>query len=105
MKIKLKVEGIDVEFKIDTGFEGECMLCFEIFNRIDKEEFDGPTVVTADSNRYRTKAKRVSITFNDKNFMVDCIYHQTINKNLLGEKALIKLGIVLNYKENKILDP
>lgn len=98
MNIKLKANNVDINFEIDTGFKGECLLSEEMFNKLPGRELEGPVVVLADGRGYYTKEKLVEISYSDKRIYVRCYSTPLINKNLIGEKVLEKLGIVINLQ-------
>ncbi|AAY81198.1 clan AA aspartic protease [Sulfolobus acidocaldarius] len=105
MNLDLNLNGINVSFKIDTGFDGECLLPHDIFSKIGGYEYDGPPVSLSDGRGYLTRAKIVEVVFNGKNLILECISVVYINKTLLGERALSKLGILIDYKNQGVKDP
>ncbi|BFH74711.1 clan AA aspartic protease [Sulfurisphaera javensis] len=103
--ITLLIENRDVNFKIDTGFDGECTLSFDIFNSIPGEELGDFVVRTATGEVVYMKSKKVRAEYKGKQIYLLCLSNCIINKNLLGERALSLLKLVIDYKNNKVDDP
>ncbi|ACP37791.1 MULTISPECIES: clan AA aspartic protease [Sulfolobaceae] len=105
MNLDLEVEGVTVKFKIDSGFDGECLVSYDIFRSLPGEELEGPPVRLSDGNMYATMMKMVKIKFLGKEIYAICIANSFINKNLIGEKLLERLQIILDYKNLQVKDP
>ncbi|MCY0859649.1 MAG: clan AA aspartic protease [Sulfolobaceae archaeon] len=106
MNLGLNLQNVAVDFKIDTGFDGECLVPYNIFDKLKGTEYNGPYVVLSDGTIYSTKAKIVELKYKDKVVYLECLsVPYKINKSLLGEKALKKLEIVIDYKSLEVRDP
>ena len=105
MKLSLEANGRIIEFKIDSGFNGECILSHDVFRTLSGEEFEGPLVRLPDGRVYSTKMKIVIVKFLNREIYTTCISNIYIDKNLIGEKLLERLQIILDYKNLQVKDP
>ena len=105
MEIEGEVDGIKLRFIIDTGFEGECALSFDVFRKVNGKEFQGIPFESISGEIISTRAKLVELRVMNKSIKVICNSFEGLDENLLGEEVVKKLNLVLNYKQDKVDDP
>ncbi|AWR98457.1 hypothetical protein [Metallosphaera hakonensis] len=105
MNLDLEIGGLAVTFKLDTGFDGECLLDFNTFSKIAGEEIRGPYVKSISGEYFPTRLKLVEIRYGSKSIKMACLTHPNFSRNLIGENGLQRIGLTVNYKENKVEDP
>ncbi|AWS00448.1 clan AA aspartic protease [Metallosphaera hakonensis] len=105
MDLEFEIEGIKVEAKIDTGFDGEIIVNKDVFDRIPYYPSEGPRVCTASLECYSTYVKLAKVRYMGREVVAKVLNSPAIEKNIVGEELLRKLGGVINYKSNKIEDP
>ncbi|BFI74875.1 clan AA aspartic protease [Sulfurisphaera ohwakuensis] len=105
MRIKAKIDDVEDWFIVDTGFSGDIMVNYEIFEKIPFPTFDAGLVCITENECYTAfgKISTFRILGNEINTVV--LWIPQLDENLIGEAALIKLGLVINYKDFTILDP
>ncbi|MEM0373399.1 MAG: clan AA aspartic protease [Sulfolobaceae archaeon] len=105
MRIKAKINNIEDWFIIDTGFSGEITVNYEIFEKIPFPTFNAGLVCITESECYRAfgKISILRILGNEINTVV--LWVPQLDENLIGEAALIKLGLIINYKDFTVSDP
>lgn len=106
-KIRSSNSEFDLEFKVDTGFDGECVLSYEIFESIESLGgiFDGPYVRLVNGQYVPTRSKLVSIQISGKPFVALCISNPYFSRNLIGEGLLKRIQAVIDYKSGSVKDP
>ncbi|ACP37683.1 conserved hypothetical protein [Sulfolobus islandicus M.14.25] len=105
MEIEGEANGVRIRFLIDTGFEGECALSFEIFKEIIGEEFQGIPFESITGEIIHTRAKLIELRIMNRAIKAICYSFEGLDENLLGEEIARKLNLVLDYKQDKIDDP
>ncbi|BAB65717.1 clan AA aspartic protease [Sulfurisphaera tokodaii] len=105
MRIRAKINDLEDWFTIDTGFSGEIMVNYEIFDKIPFPTFNAGFVCITENECYAAfgKISTLRILGNEINTVV--LWIPQLDENLIGEGALIKLGLVINYKDLNVLDP
>ena len=104
MDFEIEIEGIKVKAKIDTGFDGEIIVTKEIFDRIPYDPSNGPRICTASMECYSTFVKLAKTKFIGKDVIAEVLNSPFIEKNIIGEKFLKKVGAIINYKNSKVED-
>ncbi|BDB98553.1 clan AA aspartic protease [Saccharolobus caldissimus] len=104
MDFELEIEGIKVRAKVDTGFDGEIIVAKEIFDKIPYNFSEGPRICTASMECYSTFVKLAKTKFLDREIIAEVLNSPAIEKNIIGEGLLKKVGAVINYKDNRIED-
>jgi clan AA aspartic protease len=103
--IEIEIEGRRVRAKVDTGFEGELILSKENFDAIPFEPSEGPAVCTATSQCYSTYVKYAKVGLGRRSVIAEVLNAPYIEKDLIGEGLLKKLGVVIDYKRGGVFDP
>jgi clan AA aspartic protease len=105
VRIKARINDIEDWFIIDTGFSGEVLVNYEIFEKIPFPEFDAGNICITEDECYKAfgKISTLKVLRNEINAII--IWVPQLNENLIGEKALVKLGLIINYKDLSISDP
>ncbi|GAA5420293.1 clan AA aspartic protease [Sulfurisphaera tokodaii] len=104
MDFELEIEGVKVKAKIDTGFDEEMIVTKEIFDMIPYDPSDGPRICTASMECYSTFVKLANTKFLGKVIIAEVLNSPFIEKNIIGEKLLRKVGAIINYKNSKVED-
>ncbi|MDT7861609.1 MAG: clan AA aspartic protease [Saccharolobus sp.] len=105
MRIKAKINDIEDWFIIDTGFSGEVLVSYEIFERLQSPKIDVGSICVSEEECYKGFGKIATLNVMGNEINVITIWVPQLNENLIGERALIKLGLVINYKDFTISDP
>lgn len=97
MDLEVEVEGtkvkVKVKVKVDTGFQGELLVEKGIFDEIPAEPSDGPRICTASMQCYETYVKLANVSGLGKEAVAEILYSPVIDKNIIGERLLEKLGL------------
>ncbi|QXJ35133.1 clan AA aspartic protease [Saccharolobus shibatae] len=104
MDFELEIESIKVRAKVDTGFDGEIIVVKEIFDKIPYNSSEGPRICTASMECYSTFVKLAKAKFLDREIIAEVLNSPVIEKNIIGEGLLKKVGAVINYKDSRIED-
>ncbi|QGA68927.1 clan AA aspartic protease [Sulfolobus sp. E11-6] len=96
---------IQVDFKLDTGFGGECLLSYDTFSRIEVEEEEGPTLRLANGSYLGSRSKTLTLKILDKEVKTVCLSNPLITTNLIGELLIRRVNIVIDYKSQEVKDP
>lgn len=104
MDFELEIEGVKIKAKIDTGFDGDIIVNKEVFDKIPYDPSQGPRICTASMECYSTYVKLAKIKYLGKEVISTVLNSPVIEKNIVGEGLLRKVGAIINYKDNTIGD-
>ncbi|AWR93748.2 clan AA aspartic protease [Acidianus brierleyi] len=105
MMLKATLNDSEEWFYVDTGFSGDVIVNYEIFDAISSPIMDVGDICISTEECYKGFGKISSINVNGREASVIVIWIPNFNENLIGERALIRLGLVINYKDLEITDP
>lgn len=104
MNVQLKVAGFTGEFKVDTGFDGTLLVDSRLFDGIPGG-VQGSAVFRTAAGPVNGFAKLAVVEFGSKKLEVVAYHVLGFDVNLVGEPLIRRLGVLLDYKEGRVVDP